>query len=114
MKIDKNFRPRRIPGLWKKEGSKIFVSSFNGEFEFEGVASLIWELCDGRKTIEEIEKNIEENYPNVPKETIEKDLENFLLKMEKDDLLILNYDPLFPHKKIYFLEMLKNNNESKI
>lgn len=111
MKINKRFCPIRTTGFWKEENSKIFVASFSGEFELEGVAAIIWKLCNGKKTIEKIMHYLKEIFPEVPDETIEYDLIEFLINLEKDDLIILDYDPLFPHKKIHYIEKL--NDEEK-
>ena len=103
-KLSKESRPIRIIGFWKEENGKIFVNSFNGEYELDEVASIIWKMCDGRNKIDEIIKKLKKIFKNTGDTEIESDVVELLLDMEKDDLLILDYDPLFPHKKLHFLK----------
>lgn len=45
MEINKEFKPIRSTGFWKKENLKVFVYSFTGEYELDELSSIVWELC---------------------------------------------------------------------
>ena len=107
--INSYSKPIRTTGFWKKvdaESGKIKVFALSGEFEFDSVAGKIWLLCDGSRTVREITEVIHEEYPQVELKVIEADIAQFLLAMERDDLVILDYDPLFPHKKLHYIEKI--------
>ena len=45
------------------------------------MGSVIWHLCDGSHTLEEIERKIFEKYPEIPDETIREALINFIQRL---------------------------------
>ena len=59
-----SIRPRRLSELWLAElpeGWRVLSDACLtlDQFHLNGVAGLIWELCDGRRTIEEIAREVE-------------------------------------------------------
>ncbi len=53
---------------------------------------MVWELCDGKHTEEDILKNLAEVFYGVPKSRLQEDLRNFLKELEKRGLLGYLYE----------------------
>lgn len=87
---------------WKSEvgedGPGILVYTFHGLIRLNQTASLIWRLLDGRHTTEEILFALRDHFPQVPRERLEGDLEEFLSVAEKGGLILRHWSPLQPYQ----------------
>lgn len=80
-------KPRRKPGYRLEELDGDFViyhPQGNKIFHCNATASLIWNLCDGLRTKEEIKKLLKESYPEAA-DSIDDDVDEVLdLFLEHD------------------------------
>jgi methyltransferase-like protein len=98
-------KPIRYTLLYKTEGvppnSKVLIYNTKGQkYGLNEIASFIWVLLDGEQTIEELINIIVKEY-NTTKIQAQKDILNLLRRFEQDELVIIDYNPLYPylHKK---------------
>jgi hypothetical protein len=87
-------RPRRAPGvLTKQVGSEsILYKSTNEEIHvLNSTARLVWDLCDGEHTVEEIEQSIRKNFAVPPGYHLTEDILETLRVFSQKGLLI---DPI--------------------
>ena len=94
--------PYRRSIYWKTEkgkvGSGILVYTFRGLIRLNETASLVWELMDGRHTVEEMLVALRGQFPNAPGERLKEDLENFLRSAESNGLILRHWTPLQPYQ----------------
>jgi len=76
------------------------VAGVSGEYILNEVASEIWLLMDGRRTIRDIASIISKKYEEVSISEVEKDIIEFLDQFEQKDVIIIDYNSLFPYKKL--------------
>lgn len=97
-------KPMRYIDLWKDEveiqENPVTAVGIAGRFKLDRISSSVWRLLDGRHTVNEIIDIILTEYPEASRERIEKDVITLLTRFEKDDLVILDYDPLYPNREL--------------
>lgn len=106
MKREIELIPFKYICRWKflnnNEGKRIVkVSGVSGEYLLNEMASEIWVLMDGKRTVKEIAKIISNNYSGVSLRIIEKDIIDLLRELEHKDIIIMDYNSLFPYKKLH-------------
>lgn len=75
------YSPSRNPNvLWRAvEDSILLLDPYTASVkELNKVASIIWELCDGEHTIEEITNILSSKYPKIEIGRIRKDVTKFI------------------------------------
>lgn len=98
MAIQDGDKPIRYFQIWKDVEGEVRVLGCGGMFTLNRLASAIWRLLDGELTVRELTDRLSAGYPSVSRTQIANDLRGLLERMESDDLIICNYDPLFPYK----------------
>lgn len=107
-----NYTPKKKMILWKygdtdPEAEKTIViynsnHQTTGEnnyvlegniLKLSGTGASIWELCTGSYTVEQIIRNIAEEY-DADHEEVAKDVEAFLTDLDRRELIILDWSPL--------------------
>lgn len=86
--LNQNLRPRRHPdAAWREIGDQTaVVTPDDGKLHMlNGVASAIWKLMDGEKTIGDIADEIAREY-DAPRETALKDIEDFIMELVEKKL----------------------------
>lgn len=85
-------RPRQAPwveGLEQTDQSVVLRSNRSIEqVSLDGVAALIWHLCDGSNTVDTITRLFKDAYPNNP--NVEHDVTETLSQLSTQNLLILD------------------------
>lgn len=91
--ISKDIKPKiRKDIVWKEEGKSgeiISLASYlGGSIRFlNPVASKIVKLSDGKHTVKEIIEEICKTFETTDYKAVEKDVENFLVTLEKDKII---------------------------
>jgi len=97
-------KPIQFISIWKEvpteQRYQVVAVGIAGHFQLDAVSSLVWRLLDGRNTVCTIIEYVQKEYPDAEQKEIEKDIVNLLIQMEKDDLIISDYNPLNPDKKL--------------
>jgi|GEM_PF-275223 len=100
--------PMRLLDFWKVEGKPPFYSikvrGLSGIYELDQISSFVWLRLEGSVTVDSIVIQICNNFANVEREQVERDVIVLLKRLESDDLLILDYDPLCPNKELRTLK----------
>lgn len=103
-----SFRPIHYICFWKCKGDmrsigklRVVIQAFSGRISLNSVASFVWLLCDGNNKISEIIKKVHSPFPDVSREIIKSDVLNLLNRFEQDDLIIIDYNPLYPYKELH-------------
>ena len=106
-------KPMRFFEIWKVEGTppfcKTLVLGVSGAFELDDISTFIWVLLDGSHTIDSIIGRLSDCFPDVERNQIKQDVINVLERMDKDDLIILKYNPLCPYKELTSLQAKLTN-----
>jgi methyltransferase-like protein len=91
--IDKNLKPKLAKDIVYKEegkdGATVSLASYIGGpiRILNPVASKTIKLIDGKHTIQEIITKIHESFENADLKTVEKDIIEFLLELEKEKII---------------------------
>jgi hypothetical protein len=103
--------PMRFFDLWKINGEPPFglitVGGFTGAFELDEITSFIWLHLDGSHTVNDIITKICNRFSDVKRDEVEKDVCDILKRMDTDDIIILDYNPLCPYKNLKTFKKLK-------
>lgn len=87
----RNLRPLRHPAVeWREIGGEatlVLPGEISAAHELNEVASRIWELCDGRRTVREIAQRVVEEF-EIDLATAERDAEEFVREMLEGGLLL--------------------------
>ena len=84
-----NTRPRRRERVIKQEaeGTAVLLSVDNGRYySLEDVGARVWDLCDGKRSVEEIAAMLGGEYA-APAETIQRDLLELLGDLMNENLV---------------------------
>ncbi|MDP3829843.1 MAG: PqqD family protein [Ignavibacteriaceae bacterium] len=68
-----------------------------GIINLNSIGSLIWRLIDDNATGNDIIQKFSLLFPDIDLTLITNDVINFLTKLEKDEIIIINWDPLQPY-----------------
>jgi len=108
MVINKNYShflkkpPRKTNECWLGDkNEKIYVYGYKFLLLLEGTSLQIWQLLDGKYSVEEIINKISEDYDSFFQERISEDIIDFLLQLEKIGLLAWRTRPLFEEVNIF-------------
>ncbi|MBU1100251.1 MAG: PqqD family protein [Bacteroidetes bacterium] len=104
--------PIRLIDLWQYNDDSnfpIIIASLKGKFKLDSVSAKVWEMINGQNTIEFIINEIAKVYNEVDKQLIHNDICDLINKFSKDNLIILNYDSLFPNINYDILNLEFNN-----
>ncbi|MBE5064017.1 PqqD family protein [Lachnospiraceae bacterium DSM 108991] len=89
----RNEIPKLINIKWRYEGGGQFIiyqHPITGMLDIlNPVASQIFVNCDGTKSVNQICKNLCEEYSNIDQKIIEEDVSRFINYLVKEDLLFL-------------------------
>lgn len=91
--MDLALRPLRAEGLqWciHDDGGLITDLEANRSWSLNPVGLFIWDHCDGSREIGQIEIDLRMTF-GISLETAHQDLQDFLVQMENEGLLQLNY-----------------------
>ncbi|KYK37985.1 MAG: PqqD family protein [Theionarchaea archaeon] len=78
--------PKRKPDIyWSRYKGKIVTET---GYAFNETGSVIWELCDGSRTIEDIAAILANRF-DIAKETAEEDVEEFIEEAKNLELILL-------------------------
>ena len=88
---EKKIPQRNADLTWRDENGDVFICSPDGEnlYALTEVGADLWRACDGNRTLEEIESELLSIY-DVRPETLHSDLDAFLEKMVKAELITLD------------------------
>ncbi|MFQ5668949.1 MAG: PqqD family protein [Acidobacteriota bacterium] len=85
------WKPRSRPGVHARSTRRqrmLYDSASNTFHVLNETAEFIWELCDGKHTVEEMEQEISANFEVPRGADVRTDLENTLLALERKALLL--------------------------
>lgn len=83
--------PKREPNIILNEEGDVYslLDSRSGKiFITNKVGKRVWELCDGKRTLQEIIKIIKREFGTVSEETVRQDVLNFLEQCRSKNILI--------------------------
>jgi hypothetical protein len=111
--------PARVLEFWKTEGEPPFcivtAKGVSGIYELDEHSSFIWLYLDGAHTVDSIVTIACNTFEGAERKQVEKDIIKVLKRLDADDLIHINYNPLYPHKylKIFdeFQKRLEVQNE---
>jgi coenzyme PQQ biosynthesis protein PqqD len=82
--LDKKTKPLRNPAIkWRKESEKSILAP---NMALNKIGTFIWELCNGKNTLENIITKIKKTF-KAENEDIEKDVIEFLLNLYDNKLI---------------------------
>ncbi|HIE05457.1 MAG TPA: PqqD family protein [bacterium (Candidatus Stahlbacteria)] len=100
--------PVRFLDFWKIEGEPPFglitVRGISGIYKLNELSSFIWLCLDGSNTVEKIITAICRHFSDAERGQVEEDVVLILKSMDNDDLIILDYNPLYPYKELVTLK----------
>lgn len=103
--------PIRLLDFWEVEGKPPFYSikvrGLSGIYELDQISSFVWLRLEGSVTVDSIVIQICNNFAKVEREQVERDIIVLLKRLDKDDLIILDYNPLNPYKELRTLERIE-------
>jgi Coenzyme PQQ synthesis protein D (PqqD) len=85
-------RPVRLTHLWRRMDDRVVILSdatFNlRRFDFNEIGALLWEICDGKKTVRDIIAETTRQFPDADPSFIRTSIESFLNELEKEWLVL--------------------------
>jgi hypothetical protein len=88
--------PVRLTHTWRRQGDKVVLFSdahFNlVRLEFNRIGGRVWELVDGRRTVENIIDRVHAAYPASPRSDIESSVIPFLDELRAEWLVMTTGD----------------------
>jgi hypothetical protein len=104
-------RPARVMEFWKAEGKLPFctvtVKGVSGVYELDEISSFIWLYLDGAHTIDSIITEACNSFEDAERMQVKQDIIRLLKRLDADDLIYLDYNPLYPHKNLKTFEKFK-------
>ncbi len=87
---DLNLSPKIINSIWTEISGNILIFSHNSRklYNLNSMGKIIWKLCDGTHTINEIINQIASEY-NKETKIIEEDIIDFIVKLKTFNLIVL-------------------------
>jgi len=96
--------PIRYMEIWKSDSNgEIFLLGISGTYHLNKTAGFIWRHLDGSTTILQIINKVCTAFKKNRSE-VQKDIIDLLNQLERDDLIVLNYDPLNPIKELHTIK----------
>lgn len=96
------YKPYRNLTCWtfyqEEDYEYVKLFSVRGIIKLNKIGSIIWKLIDDYTAIEDIINKIDFVFPEIHINTITNDVKNFLLQLEKEGIIILDWNPLQPYK----------------
>ena len=96
-----NFKPYRNLTCWtffqEKDGEYVKMFTPRGIINLNKIGSLIWKFLDHNDTVNDITQKFFMLFPDIDSTLIKNDIVNFLTQLEKDEIIILNWNPLQPY-----------------
>jgi hypothetical protein len=107
-----SIKPIRFSEAWKIiDGKppfcKILVRGIKGAFELDETTSFIWLHADGTNTVETIITEICKNFEGAGRKRVTQGVTKIIKKLNMDDLINPDYNPLYPIKDIKSLKELE-------
>lgn len=99
----KEYTPSRIHECYFDNGTFIELCTQTGIKRLKGFGRVVWNMCDGKNTIENIVSRISED-KTTDINLIYNECVKLLLKLNAMGLIIMNWDPLYKEKKIQYEE----------
>jgi hypothetical protein len=95
------FKPYRNLTCWTflQENDFEYVKMFTprGIINLNKIGSLVWKLLDEVANVNELIQKFSTLFPNINPSVLKNDIVNFLMQLEKDEIIILNWNPLQPY-----------------
>jgi anaerobic magnesium-protoporphyrin IX monomethyl ester cyclase len=114
MKMEKNIlsmKPVRFLDFWEVKGKppfcEITVRGVTGIYELNKISSFIWLHLDGTHTVSSIIDEICNKFKNVERKQVEQDVIEVLQQHESYDLIILDYNHLYPYKELKTIKKIE-------
>ncbi|OQX54764.1 MAG: hypothetical protein B5M53_05490 [Candidatus Cloacimonas sp. 4484_209] len=99
--INLKWTPIRYMEIWKTDSKgEVVLLGISGCYHLNKSASFIWEKLDGTNTISTIIDMVC-SFFNINRNDVIIDILELLKRWEKDDLIVLNYNPLNPVKELH-------------
>jgi hypothetical protein len=96
-------KPKRFFEIWKIDGhppfGQITVLGLSGIFKLNRISAFIWIQLDGSHTVDGIITTLCKHFADMKRSRIDHDVRTILKRMDKDDLITLDYNPLHPFKR---------------
>lgn len=110
-------KPGRYLDYWRVDGDPPFylvtVRGLSGGYKLDEISSFIWLHIDGTNTVDSIITEICNSFEGAERKQVEQDVIEILNRFEADDLIILDYNPLYPYKGLKTLKNIGKNQFSK-
>jgi hypothetical protein len=68
-----------------------------GIIKLNKIGSLIWKLLDEVANVYELIQKFSSLFPDIDPLILKKDIIDFLINLEKDEIIIINWNPLQPY-----------------
>lgn len=92
-------KPKRSTEIWKQDSDGSVVVLGNSKtHRLNDVAAFIWTFLDGSNTIERIVVEVCDHFQGAMVEVVSRDVDTLLARFDKDDLILPNYNSLYPYK----------------
>ena len=87
---DLNSSPKISDSIWKEISDNILIFSHNSRklYTLNSMGKIIWKLCDGTHTVNEIINQIASEY-NEEMKIIKEDVIDFIIKLKTFNLIVL-------------------------
>lgn len=93
-KMELNWKPCRVVHCYKVENDITHIIGFDGIIRLNDSATMIWNMANGKNTIEDILNKMQIRYNSVAKQELYLDVENILNHLASRGVLIKDWDPL--------------------
>jgi radical SAM superfamily enzyme YgiQ (UPF0313 family) len=95
-----SYTPQKVYNFWKVENNgKGLINNFKDSYIIDGIGIDVWKLVNGRTRIDEIISIISGSWDHQRNE-VSKDIIDFLLFLHENNLIIIDYHPLFKLGKV--------------
>lgn len=109
--------PLRFLDFWKVEGELPFciitVRGISGVYKLDEISSFIWLYLDGSHTVDSIISEICNNFSGAERGQVKQDVIEVLKRQDADDLIILDYNSLYPFKELNTIKKIGEKQSSK-
>ncbi|MFA6981052.1 MAG: PqqD family protein [Ignavibacteriaceae bacterium] len=96
------YKPYRNLTCWtfyqEDDYEYVKLFSMHGVIKLNKIGSIIWKLIDDYTSVEDIIQKLDCIFPEIDLVTISNDVIKFLLQLEKEGIIIADWNPLQPYK----------------